>query len=123
MEARAVDWVFYAEAKSGGDVYYYDPQSIKRVSKDLVRVWEKTSYSEKGLQNAIKEFGPKFAGLSYSVTLNEYNCSEKKVCILSLTFYNQDGGVIMTYNSSSSWNFVPPESMAEIILNIVCGSR
>lgn len=123
IEAQAVDWVSYAETEGGYFICYYDPQSIKQISKDVVQVWQKTSYSKKGVQNMIETFGPAYKEVSYAVELGEYNCSEKKLRYLSTTFYKQDGAAIIRSSDASSWGFVAPESMSEILFNVVCGSH
>ena len=123
IEAQAVDWVFYGTSEENGNSHYYDPQSVKRVSKDVVRVWGKSSYSEKGAQDVIKKDGSKYNGLSYIIFWVEYDCSEKKSYNLSVTLYNQDGGVIESSNNDSSWESIVPGAVSEALFNIVCGSR
>jgi hypothetical protein len=126
MEAQAVDWVLYS-GKTDEAVYYsYDPQSIKRVSKDIVRVLNKESYSEKGAQEVIKKLGseyngPEYKEFSYTISLWEYNCSEKKKNLLSFTLYNRGGGVIKRFTRVfSSWDFIVKGSVDETLFNIVC---
>lgn len=129
MKGWAVDWEVYGKGKGGGALYYYDPQSIKRVSKDIIRVWHKTTYTEttyteKSMQDVIKgfEFEPK--EVSCSIALFEYDCSEKKVRTLSLTTYTKAGDAIDTISyDSPSWNFVIPDSVGEFLFNIVCGCQ
>lgn len=45
-QAWTADWKFFASSGSG-DVYY-DKNSIVKVNKNIVRVWTKKTYSEKG---------------------------------------------------------------------------
>ena len=124
MEARAVDWVFCARATNGTGELYYDPQSIKRASKHIVQVWTKSVCTEKLAQVMTKKLGTEWKELSYSIGLREYNCSEKKSRILSLTFYNQGGGVISGDNDPSPWrSVVAPGSTEEYLFNIVCGGH
>lgn len=122
MEARSVDWVFYVTAADGNN-YYYDSQSIKWVSKDIVQVWEKTVYTEKGVPDMIKKYGPEYKELSCGIGLFEFNCSEKKSRGLSLTYHNHHGSVIYSAPRDSSWDFIIPESVSESLFNIVCGGR
>ncbi len=104
--------------------YYYDPQSVQLLSKDIVRVWMKKSYGEKRVQEYIKGIGPEFKELSYDESLIEFDCSENKNRLLTFSYYNQDGGVISTFTPDpSSWNFIVPDSILEALFNIVCGSR
>jgi len=121
VEAWTAEWEFCA--KSGWGYYYYDPQSIKRVSKDTIQVWEKAVYTEKGVQDMVKDLGPKYIELSYTLQLCEFNCSEKKSRILSATFYNNEGGIIGSFSYPTTWEFVVPESVDEHLFNIVCGSH
>lgn len=120
MEARAVDWVLYTTSPDGC-CYYYDPQSIRRVSEDIVRVWEKIVYSEK----YIKKLGPKYFELSFDISLVEYNCSEKKYRLLSLSEYSKNEGIIegLTTYDSHSWDFIVPGSVVEPLFNIICKPR
>lgn len=110
MEARAVNWKRLVTA-TNGDSYYYDPQSIKRVSKDIVRVW-------------VKELGPGYKGLSCAIHLLEFNCSEKMLHDLPSTPYNRDGSFIGSFpRISFYWAFIAPDSAYELLFNIVCGGR
>ena len=93
MEARAVDWVLFAEAEGSGNIHYYDPQNIKLVSKDIVQVWAKEVFTEKGVQEHIKKLRPEYKELSYDICLYEFNCNEKKFRILSVIDYNKKGTV------------------------------
>ena len=123
IEALAADWVLYGTSTDGSS-HYYDPQSIKWVSQDIVRVWKKMSFSKKGVQDMPKKNGPEHKEWNYTIGLWEYSCSEKKFRLLSATNYNQGGGVISSFTyDSSSWDFIVPESIDETLFNIVCGSR
>ncbi len=44
---------------------YYDAQSITRPSKNIVRVWVKWDYTEKGVIENVKRLGKKYENLSY----------------------------------------------------------
>ena len=123
IEAQAADWVYYATGSADGCSFYYDPQSIKRVSEDIVQVWEKKVFTEKDAKKAINELGPEFKELSFDKCLKEFNCNEKKSRTLSVIYYNKDGGVIESVSSASSWDFVVPDSGVEALFNIVCGGH
>jgi|LQYC01.1.fsa_nt_gi hypothetical protein len=129
IEARAADWKFYGYS-DGGDKSYYKPQSIKRVSQDVVQVMTKAVFAPKGLSDIIKMIPPnekdQFKELSYVLFLVEYNCSEKKVHALSTIYCNRDGSVIHHAGNElheTPWNFVVPRTAGETLFNIVCGSR
>ena len=119
IEARVVDWKYVGTGWSS--LHYYDAQSIKWVSTDIVQVWEKISYRKKAIQSHIKKFGPEYKKLSYCISLWEFNCSEEKSNLLESTDYNQDRGVIHSYTyDSPSWHLITPGTVEEQLFNIVC---
>jgi hypothetical protein len=122
IEAQAVDWKLFG-TDAEGNSRYYDPQSIKRVSKDIVQVWTKMVFKEKGEQFMIRKLGPEFKGLDSETVFYEFNCNEKKRRTLSLTFYKKDGSVLNNSGNTSSWSFIVPESVLESLFNIVCGGN
>ena len=119
--------VWGANWKSCGitDLYFcfYDTQSLTRPSKNIVRVWVRWMYTEKGRldeQRALAKDGY-LKSVDYSEILHELNCSERKYRVLSLNYYDFSGGSIAEFaRSSSTWEFINPESMIEILYKEVC---
>jgi hypothetical protein len=56
------DWQSYGADWVG--VSYYDAESITRPSKDVVRVWDKLIYTEKGLTDMVARLGERNRTLS-----------------------------------------------------------
>ena len=117
-EVWGADWKLYG----GTDKYlaFYDAQSISRPSKNIVTVWEKFSYTEKGVLNLVGKIGKKFENLSFSIHLSEINCAEKRHHLLTSTDYDNKGSVIHSDHSPSDWQFIVPESIGELLYKEVC---
>ncbi len=135
MKLRIAILVFGLIIISMGDVYgadwkpywfsekflaYYDAQSINRPAKNIVRVWLKVDYTEKGVIDKVGNLGEKYENLSNTRALWEINCVEKKARMLSETAYDNGGGVIYSSGSPLEWNFIIPESMGEVLYKEIC---
>jgi len=99
---------------------YYDTQSITRPSKDIVRLWERFNFTEKGVLDMVRKFGKKYENLSRSIDLSEINCVEKTTRYLSKVSYDNKWGVIYSSSSPQELDFVVPESLVENLYKEVC---
>src|SRR5208337_1046129 len=142
------DWKRYMANDFGG--WFYDAESITRPSKDTVRVWGKTVYTDKGVIRRVTEMGvisqkyedlalkykdseskdlaskykalaSKYEALSYELPLFEFNCATKKSRTLKGTSYSRDGLVLDIYAPEApDWNEIVPGSVAEALYKMVC---
>ncbi len=119
-EVWGADWKLYGSSEKS--LAYYDTQSITRPSKNIVRVWVKITYTEKGVMDTVGSLGKKYEDLSHSIILREINCVEKMIHSLSGTYYDNGGGVIYTSSSPylREWVFIAPESLAESLYEEIC---
>jgi hypothetical protein len=117
-EVWGADWKLYVT----NELYwaYYDAQSITRPSKNIVRVWTKNNFTEKGVLNWVGDLGKKYENLSYTKVLMEINCVENKLRRLSGSCYDNKGDVISPSSFPSEWDFIPPETIAESLYKAVC---
>jgi hypothetical protein len=99
---------------------YYDAQSITRPSKNIVRVWTRGDFTEKGVIDYVGDFGEKYENLSHLKDLLEINCLEKMIRGLSMTIYDSKGKVIDFFSSPLKWDFIIPESRGESLYKEVC---
>ena len=88
-----------------------------------MRVWTHEVSTEKSTQGHIKKYGPQYNVVCCFISLWEYNCSENKLRLISLTDYKKDGGVICIYDVPSPWILITPGSQGENLFNIVCNSH
>jgi hypothetical protein len=117
-EVWGADWKLYYSHKEY--LGYYDTQNITRPSKNVVRVWTRWDFTEKGVLTMVGEFGKKYENLSWSVISWEIDCAEKKYRQLSSTRYDHKGSVISSRGTPSEWRFIIPESVITILYEEVC---
>jgi len=104
------------------DCFYY-AEGMTRSSKNIVRVWVKLEYTERGITESIKVFGKHFENLSYSLQLWEINCEAKKHRILSTHEYSVEGNILNTKagkSRSSALRLISRESVGESLYKAVC---
>jgi len=117
-EVWGEDWKFYGSTENF--LAYYDAQNITRLSENVVRVWTKSDYTEKGVLNWVKNIGKKYENMNHSKILSEINCAEKTINNLSFTVYDNKGDVIISSHSSSELRFIIPDSVMDGLYQAVC---
>ncbi|MGA2318001.1 MAG: surface-adhesin E family protein [Thermodesulfobacteriota bacterium] len=123
-EVGAEDWMFYGKT----DKYscFYDAKSISHPSENIVEVWEKQDYTNKGVNFMVEGLGEKYKNLSHSITLWQINCADKKFHFLSLTYYSKEEKVIhswkVLYSSgpSEEWSPFTTGSLGKRLFKEVC---
>jgi len=119
-EVWGADWRLI----SSTDSYkcFYDAENITRSSTNIVGVWARLEYTEKGISGIVKEFGKHYEDLSYSLELWEIDCVKKKQRILSITEYSVEGSILYTNPAKSrpsAWKPISREAVAESLYNAV----
>ena len=118
-EVWGTDWKIFGYNDSGSR--YYDAESITSPSRNIIRVWEQFTFSEKYIIDLVRQHGKRYENSELSKTLWEFDCVEKRFRGLSSVFYSKEGSnVIHSVSSPSEWHFIPPESMMNTLLKIVC---
>jgi hypothetical protein len=113
------DWKFYTSHM--GDPCYYDSQSIRQVSEDIVRVWTKTTAGEETLKRDAEikmRFNKRYRPITDTLALYEFNCNTKEVRLLTLTMYDKIGVVLFSSSNPGPWG--PLNELDDVLLNIVC---
>jgi hypothetical protein len=115
------DWKRFAET----DLYecFYDAEDTAPSSENIVDVWTKLEYTEKGVNGIVTKFGKHYAHLSYSLELWEVNCAEKKDRILSITEYSSEGKILYADSAEEKlppWKIIPRQSVDESLYKAVC---
>jgi len=105
---EAADWVLLGRGVN--DFVYVDKQSIKRPAKGIVRAWVK--YTQVNPTDPVKEM----------IDHEEFDCVEVKYHTLTGTLYYRNGTTRKRTSSEvESWKHIPSETVAEGILNYLCG--
>ncbi len=118
-ELWGADWKLFASNSEMGD-FYYDAQSMTRPSKDIVRVWVRLEYSDRGVNRTVKELGEALKNLSYGVGLEEINCSDKKTRTLFFSHYSKERTVLHTSSDAGEWTDIIPDSNWEELYKAIC---
>lgn len=122
----AADWIFYDSPSTGKE--YYDKNSIKKVNKNIIRVWVKKILTEdqkievSPLLKSSKGKEPNNPDLiSYVLMLKEIDCVNEKIKGSPMIIYDEDGNVLGSEPKYiDKWRDIAPESVAETLKNIVC---
>ncbi len=102
--------------------YRYDSDTITRLQRNIVRVWVRKSYSEKGVERTHQRYGDVHKNLDYSLSLFEINCGEKSFRVLTEKFYSDEGNLLGNTppDTSSEWVFIRPGSIHGALYKAVC---
>ena len=117
--SKGADWKYFASTENF--LVYYDTQTITRLSKNIVRVWVRYSYTKKGVLYHMQNFGEEYENLSHSIYLMEIDCVEKMHRTLLMTDYDNKGIAIKssTYFPLEG-QIIPPGSVFELLYKEVC---
>jgi len=111
-------WKLYATNEFGYN--YFDEGNITRPSKNMVRVWVKSLFTDKGVISMVGQLGRRYENLSHDTSLWEVNCSEKKWRFLTSTGYSKNGDVLSSSGEEFEWRFIVPGTVSDLLLKEVC---
>ena len=108
------EWVKVSESLDDEQVGYIDPGTIRK-NGNLVRVWEIHDYKSRQ-KKVFGELSTRFRAL--------YDCRQERVQILSLSSHSgpmaRGSTLFQTLTGDGTWLDIPPASMSEDTLKIVC---
>ncbi|MBN1473843.1 MAG: hypothetical protein JW914_04445 [Syntrophaceae bacterium] len=121
-QAWAAEWILCASSPSGARLYY-DKSSIKKIDRNIIRVFNKFEYISKSDKKmafaSLKKINkaPKNPDMmNHDLSVNEIDCANNKHRLISAVFYDVKGKAI--YSSSKpdkKWSRIVPNSfMAEL---------
>ena len=120
-EVWGADWDTYFVSAFGR--FSYDTKHTTRASGNILRVWRRKVYTDKGVTDIVARLGKKFQGVYSDMELSEINCKDKMSRSLSLTFYSADGAVIESWAFSevtAMWNHIVPDTQHDALFQKVC---
>ncbi len=88
---------------------YYDADSIKYISNNIIRYWEKCEYSS----------NPGKGNLFYR-TLSEMNCSDSTVRGVEFTSFERSGNVYASQKETGRWLNIIPDTGPDKLFKILC---
>ena len=112
----------YLGQNDKGDKTYIQDSAINSSSSNYAKIWSKELVKNYTVQKNGKKILLKNAIIK---SLYSYNCSERKVRLLQIVFYDANekyitGNDYPDYNSDSEWYYVTPETTGEARLEFVC---
>ncbi|MGB5217496.1 MAG: surface-adhesin E family protein [Smithella sp.] len=123
--AWSEEWVFYSKSSEGN--MYYDKNSIEELGRNIVRVKTKTILNEKGKADVfsfLKKMDIKACdrnAISYELTVEQYDCVNKKYKNISTTIYDKKDNVLLGQKALvGKWSDIRPKSIAGKLKNMVC---
>jgi len=118
-EVWGEDWKAYGGTNDG--VFYYDTENMTHPSKNIIRFWHKTIFSEAGIREAVKTFGKDYENLDHSTSLREIDCPKKMIRSLAVTYYSNIGAILDTaMNAEAEWQFMDSEAIIESLYQRLC---
>ena len=121
LEGWGANWKYTVE-NVFGDVIFIDMASRTRPSDNIVRVWVKLVYSQKGVLQAVEETGKQECrDVNYTLNLMEYDCREKRSRILSEHCFSKDEFILDSrIYSNPQWESAIQDSICTSLLKAVC---
>jgi len=116
-ELWGFDWKYYGTNEEGS--YFYETESIKRLSGTNFRVWVQSIYSERGIFHWVREGGKEFQSLDFSLILSELNCVERSIHHLRVLFYSKDQEIFYPIKDDE-WQLFVPDSMSGTLFREIC---
>jgi hypothetical protein len=120
-KARGEEWVFYARHN---DAFFYDRNSINNPHeglKDVIGVWQKIIYDDESVDRISAHLGVKYADLAESISMIEIDCAKKMTQCKAVTFYDLNGKVLDTKNTTKDdWKEITIESPMHILYKVLC---
>jgi hypothetical protein len=128
-QAVEAEWVSVGSDKDGTE-YLYDSGTMTKLPANIVEVWVKFQYSHEGRKKYIQERNSqgldvdRYDTLSYSLTLEEVNCTTRQARTITFTNYSADSVMLLLISNkqqaSEGWEPIQPESIGEKMYKAVC---
>jgi len=118
MQKGGAEWrIFVLDDE---DTRYYDAESITLPSDNIVSVWVKPEYNDKGIIKMVEKFAKKYENISRTMSLVEINCSDKRRRTIALHDYSTEGTIIFSSAREYEWTPIVPGSVAGALFKAVC---
>ncbi len=116
--AEGANWEPISKSINEDQFIFIDTESIKHVSKNIVRVWVKLLFENPMPVYSRQE--KKF--LTYALDYEEHDCSEEKSRSLQNVGYCTDG-TNESISGSAEWQYIIPGSNTSFVHNYLCNKE
>ena len=104
------NWVLVALSSSGSK-FYVDPSTIRR-DGNLRRYWQYADYASRQSNGALSVRA-----------FQETDCREERYRIIEITGFSESmlqGRILETERGDGSWQQIPPGTVVETVMRLVC---
>ncbi len=115
--AWGFEWKYYGTNEEGS--YFYETESMTRLSDNSFRVCVQSIYTEKGVSRWVEEGGKQFRNLDFTMILSEFNCVERSIRHLRIAFYSKNQEVFHPIKNDE-WQLFVPDSMSGALFQAIC---
>jgi len=117
-----------------GSLVYFNEKTLQRLPGGIIHVWVKDDAikSRKGLKSRIvrerKKQGLSLEGFekySYTLTLYDFNCKERKYRTIQIMAYDDRGRTLDSIDAgdAAEWKNIVPDTLGDEILEAVCAVK
>ena len=117
-EVWGKDWKLFK--KTDDAKFYYDKKDVTHPVQEVVEVWIRQVYTQKGKTDMVNLVGSRYGHLSYSINALEFNCKARLIRFLSMTYYSENGDVLDLENPPDKWESIRSNSMFDALHKEVC---
>lgn len=126
-----VEWISIGDDISGNE-WSYDTESVRVLSRGIIKAWWKVKYSEEGRNLYIRQLNSLgletekaelYETLNYSLKLIEMNCMSRETRLMVVSNYSASH-VLDSVNTKQlgmvEWDTIIEKSMSEALYKTVC---
>jgi hypothetical protein len=117
-EVWAADWI--PISSDPDQSLYYDPASLTRPSPNTGRVWVKSVYHGKNLEEVRRLLGKGYENFHHKIVLYEADCRERTIRVLQVSSYTWEDKPINVAGPLDRPVFVVPGSLGEFLYGVIC---
>ncbi|MEO1783943.1 hypothetical protein V4762_02570 [Thermodesulfobium sp. 4217-1] len=125
-QALASNWIFFASDSTYGNQYFYDADSIKYISKNIIEVNYRELYSGSGKSsyisilksNNISTYG--YDLLLYTIVYLKLDLKNNLIMIISFTDYNKNGDILYLDSiDNPTWDYVQEGTIGRLLIESI----
>jgi hypothetical protein len=129
-QVQGAEWLSIGKDRVGNELFV-DLETVTKRS-GIIKTWMKGIYSDEGRKERIQDriiskvSVERYEALGYALELQEIDCVKREFRVMAYTDYTADGRILhattIEQKPSEGWEPIIPESMGEIVAQIVCRS-
>jgi len=129
-QVQGAEWLPIGKDRVGNELLVDLETVVKR--SGIIKTWMKGIYSDEGRKERIQDriiskvSIERYETLGYALELQEIDCVKREFRVMAYTDYTADGRILhkttIEQQPSEGWEPIIPESMGEIVAQIVCPS-